>query len=77
MDIKKTMIGVGLGCLFLFCFVRDINVGDVAKEVAKAKVQEEVDKAKVKVDSVKADAKEKVKKKFKLFKRLVPQKEVR
>ena len=77
MDIKKAMIGVGLGCLFLFCFIRDIKMEDVAKEVVKAKVTEEVSKAKAKVDSVKADAKEKVKKKFKLFKRLVPQKEVK
>ena len=77
MDIKKVMIGVGLGCLFLFCFIRDIKMEDVAKEVVKAKVTEEVSKAKAKVDSVKADAKEKVKKKFKLFKRLVPKKEVK
>ena len=77
MDIRKVMVGVGVGCLFLFCFVRDIKVGDVAEELAKAKVQEEVNKAKAKVDSVKADAKEKVKKKFKLFKRLVPKKEVK
>ena len=77
MDVKKVMIGVGLGCLFLFCFIRDIKMEDVAKEVVKAKVTEEVSKVKTKVDSVKADAKEKVKKKFKLFKRLVPQKEVR
>ena len=77
MDIKKTIMGVGIGCLFLFCFIRDIKVGDVAEEVVKAKVQEEVNKTKARVDSVKKDAEEKVKKKFKLFKRLVPKKEVR
>ena len=77
MDIKKVLVGIGVGCMFIFCFIRDIKVEDVAKEVVKAKVAEEVSKAKAKVDSVKADAKEKVKKKFKLFKRLVPQKQVK
>ena len=77
MDVKKGLVAAGVGCMLMFCFVRDIKVGDVAEEIVKAKVTEEVSKAKAKVDSVKADAKEKVKKKFKLFKRLVPQKEVK
>mgnify|MGYP003650403853 CR=1 FL=1 len=76
-DVKKVIIAVAVGCMFIFCFVRDIKMEDVAKEVVKAKVTEEVSKAKVKVDSVKAEVEEKVKKKFKLFKRLVPKKEAK
>ena len=77
MDIKKVVIGTAVGCMFIFCFVRDIKMEDVAKEAVKAKVTEEVSKAKVKVDSVKAEVEEKAKKKFKLFKRLAPKKEVK
>ena len=77
MDIRKVMVGIGVGCLFLFCFVRDIKVGDVAEELVKAEVQQKINETKAKVDSVKADAIEKHKKKFKLFKRLVPKKEAK
>ena len=49
MDIKKVLVGIGVGCMFIFCFIRDIKVEDVAKEVVKAKVTEEVSKAKAKV----------------------------
>ena len=77
MDIKKIILAVLAGGMFLFCFIRDIKMEDVAKEVVKAKVTEEVSKAKVKVDSVRAEVKEKAKKKFKLFKRLVPKKEAK
>ena len=77
MDIKKGLVAVGVGCMLMFCFIRDIKMEDVAKEAVKAKVTEEVSKAKVKVDSVRAEVEEKAKKKFKLFKRLVPKKEVK
>ena len=76
MDIKKIIAGLAAGSLFVLCFVRDINVNDIAKEVVKAKVQEEVGNVKAKADSLKDDAYKKTKKKFKLFKRLVPKKEV-
>ena len=76
MDIKKIIAGLAAGSLFVLCFVRDINVDDIAKEVVKAKVQEEVGNVKAKADSLKDDAYKKTKKKFKLFKRLVPKKEV-
>ncbi len=77
MDIKKIIAGLAAGSLFILCFVRDINVDDVAKEVVKAKVQEEVGNVKAKADSLKDDAYKKTRKKFKLFKRLVPKKEVK
>ena len=77
MDIKKIIAGLAAGSLFVLCFVRDINVDDIAKEVVKAKVQEEVGNVKAKADSLKDDAYKKTKKKFKLFKRLVPKKEVK
>ena len=76
-NIKKVILPIIGGALFLLCFIRDISMEDVAKEVVKAKVTEEVSKAKVKVDSVKAEVEEKAKKKFKLFKRMVPKKEVK
>jgi hypothetical protein len=77
MDIKKIIAGLAAGSLFILCFVRDINVDDVAKDVVKAKVQEEVGNVKAKADSLKDDAYKKTRKKFKLFKRLVPKKEVK
>ena len=77
MDVKKGLVAAGVGCMLMFCFVRDIKVGDVAEELVKAEVHHKINETKAKVDSVKADAKEKVKKKFKLFKRLVPQREVK
>ena len=76
MDIKKIIAGLAAGSLFVLCFVRDINVDDVAKELVKAEVQEKINDAQTKIDSVKDDAYKKTKKKFKLFKRLVPKKEV-
>ena len=74
MNTSKVLIGVIAGAMILLCFIRDLNVEDIAKEVVKAQVQEKVEDVKAKVDSVKADAKEKVKKKFNLLKPFFPNK---
>ena len=74
MNTRKVLIGVVAGAMLLLCFIRDLKVEDVAKEVIKAQVQEKVEDVKAKVDSVKAEAKKEVKKKFNLLRPFFPNK---
>jgi DNA-binding transcriptional MerR regulator len=73
-DSRKVFIGALAGGMFLLCFIQDIRVEDVAKEVVKAQVQEKVDEVKEdveeKLDSVKEKAEKDVKKKLKGLKGL-------
>ena len=71
MDIKKVLVGIGVGCMFIFCFIRDIKMEDVAKELVKKEVQEKINDTKVKVDSVKTEAKKEVKKKLNILKSII------
>tara|TARA_R110002051_G_scaffold79058_1_gene142719 strand:+ start:21 stop:257 length:237 start_codon:yes stop_codon:yes gene_type:complete len=74
MDIKKVVIGIAVGCMFIFCFIRDIKIEDVAKEVVKAQVQEKINEGKAKIDSVKTEATKEIKKKFNILKPFFPNK---
>ena len=74
MDIKKVVVAVAVGCMFIFCFIRDIKMEDVAKEVVKAQVQEKINEGKAKIDSVKTEATKEIKKKFNILKPFFPNK---
>ena len=74
MNTSKVLIGVIAGAMILLCFIRDLKVEDVAKELVKKEVQEKISHAKEKIDSVKVEAKEEVKKKFNLLKPFFPNK---
>ena len=74
MNTSKVLIGVIASAMILLCFVRDLNVEDVAKELVKKEIQEKISDTKVKIDSVKAEAEEEVKKKFNLLKPFFPNK---